>query len=868
MNSLAPTHRKTKLSFLALSLLCISPLTAEPGDKIYQKGFLSKDEALKSIELKDGYRLELVLSEPHIHEPVAMAWDGNGVLYVVQMRTYMQDADATGEKKPESLISRHEDTDGDGVYDQHSVFIDNLKLPRMVLPLDDRVMVGVTDTLDLWNYRDTDGDGVADEKVKIYEGGRRGGNMEHQPSGLVWNLDNWIYLTYEAKRYRFTDGKLEVQKLPRGGGQWGLSQDDAGRLYYSTAGGEKPALYFQQPIAYGALNLSGQEEPGFRTVYPIAEVPDVQGGKRRVGPNGGLNNFTGVAGQSIYRGDRLPADLKGDLLIPEPVGRLIRQVEVDRENGKSVLRNVHPKSEFIRSRDINFRPVWTATSPDGALMILDMHRGIIQQGNWTRPKSYLRGIIDKWGLDKNIGKGRLYQLVHDSYKPDRQPRMLEESTAELVAHLSHPNGWWRDTAQKLIILRSDRESVVPALEKLLSDGQSDLGRLHALWTLEGMGKLSPENVVTALKDTSSLVRSSAVRCAEPYLLSEKPEVIKALTSSPAMKSDIEMVIQTFNSINTSGTVSPVLLGFRDKIAEHFQDNETISALAQAQRSEFADKQAELKQKKLGAAFSKSMKRGKVIYQQLCFSCHGNDGKGTPMPGQEGEKLAPSFVGSARVLGRGGESTIRTLLHGLTGDLDGREYEGLMVAMANNDDLWIADVANYIRNSFGNQADFVRAENVAVLRKEHSSRKKPWTQKELEALEPQPLTNKKKWKLSASHKSKDLKLAVDGNPKSRYTTGAGQEPGMWIQIEFPKETELDAIVLDSQRSARDFPRGYQVQVSANGRQWSQALASGTGKNPITNISLPAGTKGRFVRITQTGKIKNLFWSIHEIEIYGN
>jgi glucose/arabinose dehydrogenase len=146
------------------------------------------------------------------------------------MRTYMQDADATGEQEPKSRISRHEDSDGDGKYDKHSVFIDNLLLPRMVLPLDDRVMVGITNTFDLWNYRDTDGDGVADETVKIYEGGPRGGNMEHQPSGLIWALDNWIYITYEKRRYRFTDVRLVMDHIPRGGGQRGLTKDDWGRL--------------------------------------------------------------------------------------------------------------------------------------------------------------------------------------------------------------------------------------------------------------------------------------------------------------------------------------------------------------------------------------------------------------------------------------------------------------------------------------------------------------------------------------------------------------------------------------------------------------------------------------------------------------
>ena len=104
-----------------------------PGDEIYQKGFLSIEEARKSIELPEGYSLELVLSEPQIEEPVAMAWDGNGVLYVVEMRTYMQTADATDEQTPKSRISRHEDTNGDGTYDKSTVFIDNLLLPLSLI---------------------------------------------------------------------------------------------------------------------------------------------------------------------------------------------------------------------------------------------------------------------------------------------------------------------------------------------------------------------------------------------------------------------------------------------------------------------------------------------------------------------------------------------------------------------------------------------------------------------------------------------------------------------------------------------------------------------------------------------------------------
>ncbi|MEJ6725052.1 MAG: discoidin domain-containing protein [Akkermansiaceae bacterium] len=847
-----------------LPFLLITPLLAEPGGKVYQKGFLSKGDSHKSIELQDDYSFELVLSDPHIHEPVAMAWDGNGALYVVEMRTYMQDADAKGEQEATSRISRHEDTTGDGVYDKHTVFIDNLLLPRMVLPLDDRIMVGITNTLDLWTYRDSDGDGVADEKVKVYEGGNRGGNMEHQPSGLVWNLDNSINITYENKAYRFTDEKIEVQKLPRGGGQWGIGQDDAGRLYYSAAGGERPAFYFQQPIKYGALELRGQEADGFREVFPIADVPDVQGGPRRVNARGGLNNFTGCAGQGIYRGDRLPADLKGNLIIPEPVGRLIRRAKVTRENGKTVLSNVYPGTEFIRTRDINFRPLWATTSPDGAMMVIDMHRGIIQQGNWTGPKSYLRGVIDKWDIDKNIQKGRIYRLTHPTFKADKQPRMLDESTAELVDHLAHPNGWWRDTAQKLIILRKDRDTVISALEKLARSHSSELARLHALWTLEGMSKLTPGLVSFALADQSSLVRTNAVRLSEPFLADGNQDVIEALGSTPALVEDIEMVIQTINSIGASGSDEPKLIAVIDALLERHGENETVRAIKNLQGSVVASRAEERAQKRLGAAFGKAMEHGKVVYQQLCFSCHGADGKGTPMPGQKGHFLAPSFVNNPRLAGSA-DTAIRTLLHGLTGKIDGKEYEGLMVTMATNDDRWLADITTYIRNSFGNKSGITYPQQIATLRKKHSSRKEPWTQQELEQLSPPVLANRKDWKLTASNGANDLNGCIDGNPKSRYSTGSPMKPGMWVQVEFPKLSKITNVTLDSRLSAGDYPRKYEVQVSSDGKKWSKPVAKGKGENPLTEISFDA-TDAKFLRITQTGK-HSLFWSIHELNING-
>lgn len=835
--------------------------------EVYQRGYLEPEEAMKSIELQQGYSLELVLSDPDIKEPVAMAWDGNGALYVVEMRTYMQDADAKGEGDPVSRISRHEDTNGDGVYDKHSVFIDNLLLPRFVLPLDDRVIVGVTNTLDLWTYRDADGDGVADEKVKIYEGGPRGGNMEHQPSGLLWNIDNWMYCTYEPRRYRFTDGKIEVEDLPRGAGQWGIGRDDVGRLYYSTAGGERPALSFQQPIIYGALDLPSklQESKDFRAVHPIAAVPDVQGGARRVSKMGGLNQFTGGGGQSIYRGDRLPEDLRGDLILPEPVGRLIRRAEVTREDGRTILSNYYRDDEFLRSKDVNFRPLWSATSPDGGMMFIDIHRGIIQQGNWTRPGSYLRGVIDKWGLDKNIGKGRIYRLVHKDYRADKMPQMMKLSTAELVAYLSHPNGWWRDTAQKLIILRKDRESVVSDLKNLVVTGRSPLGRLHALWTLEGIGAVEVSLLNSAMSDKTSAVRCAAIRVAEPFLAKNDRQLALALFKNPHLKRDIEMQLQALNSIAYSATTVPELVTFSERLKKAKRNHPVVSGLSELHESVAETRRRGEELKKVSLAFGESMERGQIIYEQLCFSCHGADGKGAPMPGAPGQFLAPSFANNPRIVGAD-TMAVRTLLHGLTGDLDGREYEGLMVGMGTNSDEWVADVVTYIRNSFENKAPATDVRTVAALRKEHEGRTEPWTQEELESFQP-ALLPRRGWKVTASHNQKEAERAIDGDEKTRYTTGKTQKKGMWFEVELPKTALVKGVALDCRKSARDYPRGYEVTLSQDGKNWSSPVAGGVGaKGEIEAWFLP--TKAKFVRVTldRDGDSK-LYWTIHEIELLG-
>ena len=190
----------------------------------------------------------------------------------------------------------------------------------------------------------------------------------------------------------------------------------------------------------------------------------------------------------------------------------------------------------------------------------------------------------------------------------------------------------------------------------------------------------------------------------------------------------------------------------------------------------------------------------------------------------------------------------------------------MLPLGANNDEWIASVSTYVRNSFGNKGGPITKEFVAGIRKQSADRLLPWTESELEELEPPLMPDRKKWKLTASHGSEKLGGCVDGNGKSRYDTGASQVPGMWVKVELPSVSKVNRIQLDSKHSTRDYPRGYQVESSVDGKKWSEPLAIGVGKHPMTDISFPT-TEAKFLKITQTGKVNGLYWSIHEMQIFG-
>ena len=173
------------------------------------------------------------------------------------------------------------------------------------------------------------------------------------------------------------------------------------------------------------------------------------------------------------------------------------------------------KGEFVVSSDINFRPVATHTGPDGCLYIVDMYRGMIQDAPWVNEN--MKAMLRKTGLNFNIKHGRIYRIVHDATPPAKPAKMLEMPTSELVSQLASENGWRRDTAQKLILLRDDRDEVKKTLIDWVANHEKPLARLHALWTLEGMGTPDAEPLVRVMGDSDWRLREAALRISEPLI---------------------------------------------------------------------------------------------------------------------------------------------------------------------------------------------------------------------------------------------------------------------------------------------------------------------------------------------------------------
>ena len=472
-----------------------------------------------------GYRLELVASEPLIQDPVLIDWDPAGRLWAVELPGYMRDINATGEHDPIGRIVVLEDTNGDGAMDRRTVFADGLIQPLAMKVLEQGVLVG--EPPNIWLMRDTDGDLRNDRKDLVTSGyGRRETNVEVNANALLWGLDNRIHMsgTGTDMVLRYVDRTFKVQRsLSRG--QWGATQDDSGRVFRNH---NESVLHVDLvPAPYFARNPTLLRTRGSHEALqdPAGNINDVWPAHQTPGTNrayqhgilrgdGTLAAYTAACGPVVYRGDRLPSDVYGNVFVAEPTANVVSRFILSDDGTTLRARKAYKRAEFLSSTDERFRPVYLSNGPDGTLYVVDIYRGIIQHHTYIT--EYLRDQIASRALERPIGLGRIYRVVHDSTVRDRTTLPPNAPASRLVDFVSHPNGWWRDAAQRLIVERGD-PSVAPALAALAETAADWRTRVHALWTLDGLNAVTPATVMKALADSSRDVRVAALRISERWL---------------------------------------------------------------------------------------------------------------------------------------------------------------------------------------------------------------------------------------------------------------------------------------------------------------------------------------------------------------
>lgn len=535
----AGIRRIVPSSLLLLAMATVA--TAQQGDRANDpqqplpKGIVPNavvrdaKAAQASFVLPEGFAIECFAKEPLVGDPIAIAFDADGRCWVVEMRGFMNDVDGHGEREPNGCIAVLEDTDGDGTADRRTVFRDHLVMPRAVLPLRGGALVIAPPNL-CW-CPDADGDLVADGCEPIAEGFTAGlDNPEHAGNGLLWGLDHRIHLAGERRTWRWTPTGFVVEQ-GAGGGQWGITQDDRGRLYFDY---NEDWLRCDLVPSHQVLRVTGSTAfAGLNhrlvtatTVWPNHRTPGVNRGYQQ----GRLRDYvlashTAVCGPQVYRGDLLPG-CDGDAFVCEPAGNVVRRIRLREPEGLMRGDNAYEaeRREFLASDDERFRPVNAVGGPDGALYIVDMYRGVIQHRVFLT--TYLRQQIEDRGLAQPTGLGRIWRIVPADGARRPVERLAAASPERLVNALASPVGAVRDAAlRELVQRRAVGES--PRLRALFAVASRPAVRIAVLAALDGLGALAASDVADGLGDKAAGVRGFALERATQFLVAGHQAVWQA-----------------------------------------------------------------------------------------------------------------------------------------------------------------------------------------------------------------------------------------------------------------------------------------------------------------------------------------------------
>lgn len=550
---------------------------------------LRPPDALQSFQLHADFRIELVASEPLVQDPVAMAFDENGSLYVVEYPEFNEYQFPRGVHRS-SRVKRLTDADGDGRFDSATVFVE-VPFATAVICYDGGVFVGAPP--DVLFCRDTNGDGVADEKKVILTGFGRdfaGGGLLNS---FRWGLDQCIHMATgfaggRVLRPGDTDSKtvdLRSRGLilnPRtldfegtsGGGQHGMGMDDWGNKYLcSNVYPLQHLMYDDRYIARNpffappssARDFNGEDSLAtLKRISPLEpwrvarsrsvaqDRPETEGSRA-----GGV--FTSASGITVYRGDAFPDEFYGNVFVGEVANNLVYRARLESHGLEQVAKRADADAEFLASKDPWFRPVQFANGPDGALYVVDMYRQLIEGAAFV-PRESLTKIDPSRGTDL----GRIYRVVPRSFERRPWPRLGHATTTTLVATLEHRNAWHRETAARLLAQRDD-PAAIERLNTLARNSNSPQAKVTALCTLQTLRALEPELLLHSLQDTNPRVREHAVRLAESHV-----------ESSPALQSAL------FKIVSDADMRVRYQLAFTLGELRGAQRNASLAAIAQAE----------------------------------------------------------------------------------------------------------------------------------------------------------------------------------------------------------------------------------------------------------------------------------------------
>lgn len=487
---------------------------------------LSAEDEAKTFKLAPGYRAELVACEPMVQCPIFFEFDPEGRIWVVEYQGYMRDVQGSGEGDPICRVVVLTDENGDGKADKSTVFLDQLVMPRSFAFVKGGILL--QEPPKLWFCADKDGDLRCDERTQVGTMGV-GGNPQHTANGLRRGIDNWLHCADWPHRYQWKDGKLiDEPTLHRG--QFGVSFDETGRFISCY---ENSAMHMDLLPAEALMrhpNLAKLAQRGGRggfgvnvnvakdaaECFPIRVTPAVTLGALELRDDGRLRTYTIVSGTCFYDGDQFPPEMHGNVFVPDSAGHLVGTLKLDGGTHPHATRFFPPEQELIASTDERFRPVNARVGPDGALYLADMYHGIIEHVIFIVP--WLTKQIEQRKLYEGNDHGRIWRITSErrAKGEGRRVGMEKWSDGELVEALGHPNGWQRNTAQRLLIERGEDIGDPNRFE-------TPLHRLHALWTLEGMGKLTPAHLQKAAKDADPRVRAAAARLGAEIALNDEPD---------------------------------------------------------------------------------------------------------------------------------------------------------------------------------------------------------------------------------------------------------------------------------------------------------------------------------------------------------